>query len=541
MKSKGRFRLLMLAAVALLLCSAAAITFVTRSSTPARAASVPTGLHVVGNQIEDGNGNVIVPHGVDRMGTEYQCTKTVSQLGGTATDFDGPVDQTAVSAMLSWDINIVRVPLNEDCWLGINGFPANGFTAAQYQSDIVNWVNLLNANGLIVILDLHWNNSGSNQSTGQEPMPDLDHAPAFWTSVANTFKNNSSVIFDLYNEPYTSSWSCWLNGSTAPSASPCGDVGFAVAGMQTLVNTVRATGATNILMLGGLAWSNDLTGWLANKPNDPDNNLVASSHIYNFNACANTSCWNSEIAPVKAQVPVLVGEMGENDCSSSFISGLMSWLDSENIGYLAWTWTVANCSSTPALISDYSGTPTNFGAGYKAHLIALAGSTPTPTPTPTHTPTPTPTVGVTPTPTPTHTPTPTPTVGVTPTPTPAPTNTPTPTPTTSSGGSSCKIDYAINSQWPGGFGATFTVTNTGTTTINGWTIQFTFANGQTITQLWNGSYTQSGGNVSITNLSYNGTIAPGATLSSEPGFNGSWNGTNAVPTSFTLNGVKCSS
>ena len=199
------------------------------------------------------------------------------------TDFDGPVDQATVSAMVAWGTNIVRVPLNEDCWLGINGFPANNKTAAQYQADITVWVNLLNANGQIVILDLHWNNGGTSQSIGQEPMPDLDHAPAFWTSVANTFKSNSSVIFDLYNEPYpgfnnatTTGWSCWKNGSTASQASPCADVGFAVAGMQTLVNTVRATGATNVLMLGGLAYSNDLSQWLANKPTDPQNNLVAS-------------------------------------------------------------------------------------------------------------------------------------------------------------------------------------------------------------------------------------------------------------------------
>src|SRR5579884_4533694 len=128
------------------------------------AVSLPTGLHVVGNQIEDSNGNVFVPRGVDRMGTEYAC-----RASNDPSDFDGPVDQTAVSAMLTWDINAVRVPLNEDCWLGINGEPANGKTAAQYQADIINWVNLLNQNGLIVILDLHWNNSGTNKSTTQEP------------------------------------------------------------------------------------------------------------------------------------------------------------------------------------------------------------------------------------------------------------------------------------------------------------------------------------------------------------------------------------
>src|SRR5579875_931215 len=448
MPSKGRFRLLLFFVIALFACSTAAITTL-RSPTPVRAASLPTGLHVVGNQIEDGSGHVFVPHGVDRMGTEYACN-----TAGANTDFDGPVDQTAVSAMLSWDINSVRVPLNEDCWLGINGEPANGKTAAQYQSDIVNWVNLLNQNGLIVILDLHWNNSGTNQSLGQEPMPDLDHAPAFWTSVANTFKNNSSVIFDLYNEPYpgfnngsTTGWSCWKNGSTAPSTAPCADVPFAVAGMQTLVNTVRATGASNVLMLGGLAYANDLTGWLANEPTDPDNNLAASVHIYNFNSCANTSCWSSQIAPVIAKVPVVAGEIGENDCAHSFIDGLMSWLDSENTGYLAWTWTVVSggCASTPTLINDYSGTPTNYGVGLQQHLIALAGGS-----------------GTTPTPTP-------------PTPTPTPPMTPTPTPP--SGGSSCHVAYTITNQWQGGFQGAISITNTGSSAINNWSLVWTFANG----------------------------------------------------------------
>lgn len=517
MQSKGRFRLLTCAAVALLLCSAAAV-FVARSPATARAASVPTGLHVVGNQLEDGGGHVIVPHGVDRMGTEYQCTKSATNA---PTDFDGPVDQTTVSNMVSWGTNIVRVPLNEDCWLGINGFPANGRTAAQYQSDIVSWVNLLNANGQIVILDLHWNNSGTNQSTGQEMMPDLDHSPAFWTSVANTFKNNSSVIFDLYNEPHDVSWACWKNGSTAPQSGDCSGVGFAVAGMQTLINTVRATGATNVLMLGGLAWSNDLSQWLANKPTDPQNNLVASVHIYNFNACANSSCWDSQIAPVAAQVPVLAGEIGENDCASGFVNTLTSWFDQHSIGYLAWTWTASgNCGGTPALISDWSGTPTGYGAGYKAHLLSLVGN-PTPTPTQGTTPTPTPTQGTTPTPTPTQ--------GTTPTPTSTPVS-----------GASCKVQYSITNQWPGGFGANIVITNTGTTAINGWSLKFSFPNGQTITQLWNGSYSQSGSAVTITNLSYNAAIAPGATLSSTPGFNGSWNGSNSAPTSFTLNGAQCS-
>jgi len=100
------------------------------------------------------------------------------------------------------------------------------------------------------------------------------------------------------------------------------------------------------------------------------------------------------------------------------------------------------------------------------------------------------------------------------------------------------VHYAVASQWPGGFGANITITNTGTTTINGWTLGFTFSGGQQVTQGWNGVFAQSGANVTVTNASYNGTLAPGASVT--PGFNGSWNGSNPNPTAFTLNGASCS-
>ncbi len=521
-KSKGRFQLLTFISVFLLLCSSA-VMFMLQAPAVARAASVPTGLHVVGNQIEDGAGHVIIPHGVNRMGGEYACLSGLS--------FDGPINQTVVNAMLSWDVKIVRIPMNEDCWLGINNLPASPLTSAQYRADVMSWVNLLNSNGIIAILDLHWVNGGTNQASGQTPMTDLDHAPAFWTSVANTFKSNSSVIFDLFNEPFVNTsfppnstdWSCWKNGSTAPQAIPCSSVGYAVAGMQTLVNTVRATGATNIIMLGGLSYSNDLTGWLANKPTDPLNNLVAAQHIYPTNPCGNNTtapfpaCLDTQVAPVKAKVPVLAGEIGEYDCASTFINTVMSWYDAHGIGYLAWTWNGYNCGTTPSLITTQdgtSGTPTAYGQGYMTHLIALGGTT-TSTPTPVNTPINTPT----------------------------PVNTPTVTPTataTQVAGGHCSVHYAITNQWSSGFGTAFTINNTGTTAINGWSLQFSFANGQKITQVWNGNYTQNGGLVTITNAAYNASIPAGSALSTEPGFNASWTGTNAAPTAFTLNGSACS-
>jgi hypothetical protein len=97
----------------------------------------------------------------------------------------------------------------------------------------------------------------------------------------------------------------------------------------------------------------------------------------------------------------------------------------------------------------------------------------------------------------------------------------------------------ITGQWPSGFGASITIQNTGTTALSNWTLTWTYANGQTITQLWNGNETQSGARVTVTNMSYNGSIPAGGSYSGM-GFNGSWNNTtNAVPTSFAVNGTTC--
>jgi hypothetical protein len=142
--------------------------------------------------------------------------------------------------------------------------------------------------------------------------------------------------------------------------------------MQQMINAVRSAGANNVLMLGGEEYSNDLTGWLQYEPADPDHNLVASWHSYNFNTCSTQSCWTSQVAPVAASVPVVAGEIGENDCAGSYITPLTTWMESQGISFLAWAWNADfACSSGPGLITDYTGTPTSYGAAYKAVLQAL--------------------------------------------------------------------------------------------------------------------------------------------------------------------------
>ncbi|WP_141726314.1 cellulase family glycosylhydrolase, partial [Actinacidiphila rubida] len=137
-------------------------------------------------------------------------------------------------------------------------------------------------------------------------------------------------------------------------------------------DAVRGTGAQNVILLGGLAYSNDLTGWLAHEPTDPTGNLGAVVHVYNFNTCSSSSCWDSQLAPVAAKVPLLATEIGENDCAHGFIDTFMNWLDTHQLGYLGWTWNNWDCSSGPSLVSDWNGTPTNYGIGFKNHLAGLS-------------------------------------------------------------------------------------------------------------------------------------------------------------------------
>ena len=103
---------------------------------------------------------------------------------------------------------------------------------------------------------------------------------------------------------------------------------------------------------------------------------------------------------------------------------------------------------------------------------------------------------------------------------------------------SCAATYSIVNQWPGGFQGSVVVTNTGSAAINGWTIAWAFPNGQTMTQMWNATYTQSGVNISAVNMSWNATLSAGGSVN--PGFLANWSGTNGAPASITLNGTTCS-
>ena len=108
----------------------------------------------------------------------------------------------------------------------------------------------------------------------------------------------------------------------------------------------------------------------------------------------------------------------------------------------------------------------------------------------------------------------------------------------SGGGVACHVTYSIVNSWPGGFQAAITIQNTGSMAWTRWDLTWTFANGQIINGLWNGVASQNGANVSVLSYSYNGAIPAGGSYGGV-GFTGGWNTTNAVPTSFAVNGTTC--
>ncbi len=110
-------------------------------------------------------------------------------------------------------------------------------------------------------------------------------------------------------------------------------------------------------------------------------------------------------------------------------------------------------------------------------------------------------------------------------------------PGTGGGGTgTCHVGFNVVNSWPGGFQAALSIQNTGTAALNGWTLTWTFPGSQQVSQLWNGAMTQAGTTVTVGNLSYNASIAPGASYN-DAGLTA--NGTVGVPTSFAINGVAC--
>jgi hypothetical protein len=357
----------------------------------------PPTIHVQNHQLVNGAGQVVQLRGVNRAIFESRC---IYDSTGVA---DGPFDQASVTAMTTWNIDVVRVTVNEDCWLGINGLPLGGGAAA-YRTAVINYVGLLRAAGLYVVIVAHVSAPGAHKSVQIDYMPDADHLPAFWQSMASQFKADHGVIFDPINEvamaswnnPHPSpagEWNCWLNGCTLDSMY---GGRFTAAGLQSLVTTIRAQGATQPILLGGIDYNADLSQLTTHMPADPQNQLVASAHVYDFAEGSGIDAMvTGQLAPIAKLTPVILGELGEQYCDSgtaAYTRHVLALVDAQatkgnTIGVLGWTWNARTSVSTgwgcptgpsgdggPLLIRNYTGTPTVMGAVLKAWIQARVGA-----------------------------------------------------------------------------------------------------------------------------------------------------------------------
>jgi aryl-phospho-beta-D-glucosidase BglC (GH1 family) len=312
---------------------------------------------VQGNLILAADGKPYLFHGIGRDGLEYSCTG------------DGHFDSQELAYMGSgtnragityWRANTVRLPLSEGFWLYGQSSPA--CTATQYRALVKQVVNALTALRLNVILDLQWSDAGGQSLQGGGPwaMPDADSV-TFWQQVAGIYGSYSNVLFELFNEPHPSSWTCWLSACTITGQAYSADchctktLTFDSVGMQALVDAVRNTGATNLVLVAGMDWGFNLSQ--VGVYHISGSNVVYDTHPYPYTEKMPSS-WNAAFGAISNTYPVISAESGEYDCGTSFMSKLLTYFDAHHIGWVAWAWVVQGSPcGYPQLIENYHGTP----------------------------------------------------------------------------------------------------------------------------------------------------------------------------------------
>lgn len=513
---------------------------------PAQAAA---GFTVGNGRLLDANGNDFVMRGVNHAHTWY-------------------VDRTtqALKDIKATGANTVRVVLSSgDRWTLNNA------------ADVTNVITQCKANKLICVLEVH-DTTGYQEQSGAVS---LARAVEYWKSVQSALAGQEKyVILNIGNEPW---------GNT-------GYTGWTQA-TKDAITSLRSAGFQHTIMVDAPNWGQDWAYTMRDNAAsvfaaDPQKNTVFSIHMYGvYNTAAKVNEYLN--AFVTAKLPIVVGEFGHNHSDGDPDEDtIFATTQSLKLGYLAWSWSGNGggveyldmvTGFNAAQLTTWGQRAVNGANGIKATsrqaTVYDSGTGPdTTAPSTPGTPT---ASGVTSTGATLSWAASTDNVGVSgydvvrvngTTETAAAssatttatitglsasttytfavyardaagnrsTRSGTVNVTTQSGGGdtgACAVTYKVTGQWQGGFQGDVKIANTGTTAVNGWTLRWTWANGQTVSQSWGATTSQSGAALSATNVSYTGNIPVSGSVSF--GFIGSWNGTNPVPTSFTLNGASC--
>jgi TolB protein len=328
-------------------------------------ADAPSPLKVDGTKVVNAKGERVRLRGVNVASMEW------------TSNGEGHILDTVKVAISDWKVNHVRLPLAQDRWFG--KAPEQKDEGVSYRDLVKKIVDECSSKGCYIILDLHWSDAGEwGKQIAQHNMPDRNSVE-FWKEVATAYKNYPAVIFDLYNEPHNVSWDVWRNGGEITEKANRGIPGktFLSVGMQELLDVVRDTGAKNVVIVGGLDWSYDMSGFLKEYklPDPKGNGVIYANHAYPFKG-DNVEKWITKMEVATKEIPVIVSEFGSDPPGAKGLSG-EQWVNSvlKALEGHEWAWTAWDLHphAGPCLVSDWKYTPTpTFGKWVKAVLLGDA-------------------------------------------------------------------------------------------------------------------------------------------------------------------------
>ncbi len=336
--------------------------------------SMPLPLKVVGTKIVNRQGQPVRLKGVNCASLEW------------TSDGEGHIVESVRVAIDDWHVNIIRLPLSQDRWFG--KAPEQDDEGKAYRALVDEVVQLCASKGVYIMLELHWSNAGVwGRQIGQHSMPD-EHSVTFWKDLAPRYANHPAVIYDLYNEPHDVSWDIWLNGgeiTDRPNRRNQTPRTFIAVGMKELFDTVRGTGAKNLIVVGSLDWAYDFSGILeGRKIQDPDGNgVIYANHCYN-NKNQAVETWIANMEKASETLPMIIGEFGGayfkpgqprprrrfgpgRQDDGDWLMRVMQAIEDHQWSYTAWDF---HPHAGPSLITGWDYAPTPYFGVYVKQMLA---------------------------------------------------------------------------------------------------------------------------------------------------------------------------
>jgi len=324
---------------------------------PTKGAVTPPELHVEGNKVLTPDGKPVWLQGL--------CVDSLEWSAGGER-----IDQSIPVAIEQWKANVIRLPVNADNWFGRGPWQNDGGVA--YRKIVDAAIEATASRGAYLALDLH--------GFGMPFAKDLE----FWQDAAERYKNHPAVLFELFNEPHTVTWQEWHDGGVLPEENmkqAANDEEPVSPGMQGLLDAVRARGAHNVVIVGGLDSAYDLTGIMQGfglYERLGGHGIIYSSHVYPWK-----KNWQEKMLVAADTYPLFLGEVGSPPLDwKGFDFILPAWrvpLEGWPPDVLAmiqkyklhWTGFSFHPTCGPSVISDWQYTPTPYWGTYVK--AALAG------------------------------------------------------------------------------------------------------------------------------------------------------------------------